>query len=268
MRYGNSFDAIATKPDELPLYLEAKGTETAGASVIVSKGEVNWARNNPNQCVLGILSNVSFLTTGEVDPHSGTFRLLQWNPDEGELSWRSPGICRRAARLLGLRSARNGCHDPIHCEGEPMSAATVQGWIGVVGGLAAAAVAILKYFSYRSKRDRVTVVGQAFTNTVDALSSEAEARKLAAAILLRRFFDGATEQGAAGRPYEREAVAVIAALLRSSASGELQKLLADGLAYAQSLRGSDLQRCNLTDAYLGRRARRTMTSGGESRRVV
>jgi hypothetical protein len=71
-------------------------------------------------------------------------------------------------------------------------------------------------------------VGQAFNSTVEGLSSDAEAKKLAAAILLRRFFDKGTEQGAARTPYEHEAVAVIAALLRNTPTGELQKLLADG----------------------------------------
>jgi uncharacterized protein YjbI with pentapeptide repeats len=71
----------------------------------------------------------------------------------------------------------------------------------------------------------------------------------------RRFFDKGTEQGAAGTPYEHEAVAVIAALLRNTVTGELQKLLADGLAYASSLQGADLQECNLSRAYLGQRPR-------------
>jgi hypothetical protein len=50
-------------------------------------------------------------------------------------------------------------------------------------------------------------------------------------------------------------VAVIAALLRNTPTGELQKLLADGLAYASGLQGADLQECNLSRAYLGRRPR-------------
>lgn len=86
VRYGNSFDAIATKAGELSLYLEAKGTETTGASVIVSKGEVAWAQNRPGQCILGILSDVRFFPNGDVDPGSGTFRLFHWNPDEGVLA--------------------------------------------------------------------------------------------------------------------------------------------------------------------------------------
>jgi uncharacterized protein YjbI with pentapeptide repeats len=104
-------------------------------------------------------------------------------------------------------------------------------------------------------------VGQAFNSTVEGLSSDAETKKLAAAILLRRFFDEGTEQGAPGTPYEREAIAVIAALLRNTQTGELQKLLADGLAYASSLQGADLQQCNLSRAYLGQRPRAVVTHG-------
>jgi hypothetical protein len=136
-----------------------------------------------------------------------------------------------------------------------MTATAVQAWIAVVTALLAGILGILKYFSYRTRRDRISLVGQAFNSTVEGLSSDAEAKKLAAAILLRRFFDKETEQGAAGTPYEREAVAVIAALLRNTPTGELQKLLADGLAYASSLQGADLQECNLSRAYLGQRPR-------------
>jgi hypothetical protein len=115
-----------------------------------------------------------------------------------------------------------------------MISTVLQAWIGVVAALLAGVLGILKYFNYRTRRDRLSLVGQAFNSTVEGLSSDAETKKLAAAILLRRFFDKETEQGAAGTPYEPEAVAVIAALLRNTQTGELQKLLADGLAYASS----------------------------------
>lgn len=131
----------------------------------------------------------------------------------------------------------------------------LEAWIGIVGGLLTAALGILRYFNYRTRQDRVTLVGQAFTSTIDGLSAEAEPKRLAAAILLRRFFDVHTEQGAEGVPYGPEAVGIIAALLRKTPGGELQKLLADGLAYAPSLRGADLQSCNLGQAYLGKRIR-------------
>ena len=126
----------------------------------------------------------------------------------------------------------------------------VQGWIALVGGLGTAVLGILKYFNYRSRRDRAAAVGQSFVEAVDALASNDRVKQLAAAILLRRFFDRRTEQGAAGAPYQQESIAVIAALLRATETGQFQKLLADGLAYAPSLRYADLQGCNLNGAYL------------------
>lgn len=143
-----------------------------------------------------------------------------------------------------------------------MTATALQAWIGAIAALLAGALGIVKYFSYRTRRDRISLVGQAFNSTVEGLSSDAEAKKLAAAILLRRFFDKGTEQGAAGTPYEQEAVAVIAALLRNTPTGELQKLLADGLAYASTLQGADLQECNLSRAYLGKRPRAVVEHAG------
>ncbi len=84
-RHGNPYDAIATKGDQT-LYLEAKGTETSGAAVIVTPGEVAWARDHLGQCVLGILADVRFLRSGDVDPASGTFTVVDWNPDAGVLA--------------------------------------------------------------------------------------------------------------------------------------------------------------------------------------
>lgn len=130
---------------------------------------------------------------------------------------------------------------------------SLQAWIAVIAGLGTAVLGILKYFNYKSRRDRITLVGQAFSETVDALASQDEVKRLAAAILLRRFFDRRTEQGTGGTPYQQEAIRVIAALLRATEPGEFQKLLADGLAHAPSLRCADLQRCNLSGAYLGDR---------------
>jgi len=53
-RHGNSYDAVARRAGEV-LFLEAKGTETDGAAVLVSKGEVKHAREHPGQCVMGVL---------------------------------------------------------------------------------------------------------------------------------------------------------------------------------------------------------------------
>jgi hypothetical protein len=140
-------------------------------------------------------------------------------------------------------------------------AASFQGWVAVVGGLLTAALAIMQYFGQRSRREKASAAGSSFAAAVDGLSAPEPAKQMAAAVLLRRFFDPGTEQGAAGLPYQREAISVIAALLGDTPSGELQKLLADGLAYADSLAGADLQSCNLTRAYWGSRPRPAVTNG-------
>ncbi|WP_327009773.1 DUF3883 domain-containing protein [Dactylosporangium sp. NBC_01737] len=88
VRHGNPYDATATK-DGRTLWLEAKGTETNGTAVIVTHGEVQWAREHPGDCILGILSDVTFLPDGEVDPAAGNFRILEWNPDNGTLTPRN-----------------------------------------------------------------------------------------------------------------------------------------------------------------------------------
>jgi Pentapeptide repeats (8 copies) len=143
--------------------------------------------------------------------------------------------------------------------------ASVQGWVALVGGLATAILGILKYFNYRTRTDRLTIVGQSFSETVDALAAPDEIKRLAAAILLRRFFDPHTEQGSGRTPYQKEALRVIAALLRATKEeSEFQKLLADGLGHAPDLQGADLQGCNLSGAYLGDRlGRRVDISGAD-----
>jgi Pentapeptide repeats (9 copies) len=134
-----------------------------------------------------------------------------------------------------------------------MSAQMVQAWLAGAGTLLVALVGLFRYFNYKSKRDRKAAVGASFAATVDALASDSETRRMAAAVLLRRFFDPSTEQGEAGTPYLRETIQVIAGMLREPQPGNLQKVLADGLRYARDIAGSDLQRCNLAHAYLGRK---------------
>lgn len=132
-----------------------------------------------------------------------------------------------------------------------MAATAVQSWVGVVGGLLTAIVGLTKYFSYRSRRDRQTDIGTAFANTIEALASENETKRMAAAVLMRRFFDKDAEQGATGKPYAKEAVAVLVGLLREEQHANFQKILADGLRYARDLSGIDLQGCDLHNSYLG-----------------
>lgn len=93
-RFGNPYDAVARRAGEV-VFLEAKGTETAGAGVLVSIGEVKHAREHPGQCVMGVLSGIRFGPDGQVDPESGTFRMLPFNPADDALvvtgyQWRLP----------------------------------------------------------------------------------------------------------------------------------------------------------------------------------
>src|SRR5215217_1257143 len=67
-----------------------------------------------------------------------------------------------------------------------------------VTGLIAAIVGVLKYFNYRSKRDRIAAVGTAFEAVVEALASDDDVKRVAAAIRLRRFFDPRAELATGG----------------------------------------------------------------------
>jgi uncharacterized protein YjbI with pentapeptide repeats len=135
-----------------------------------------------------------------------------------------------------------------------------------------AIIALFSYFKITTHRDKVAAARTSFDRVVSSLASENEVERLAGAILLRRFFDPNSEVATTGipgatvlrrffdpksevsnrdTPYATEAVNVIAAILRNQQPGNFQKLLADGLAFAPSLHGADLQKTNLNNAYLG-----------------
>jgi uncharacterized protein YjbI with pentapeptide repeats len=134
-----------------------------------------------------------------------------------------------------------------------LAADAVQGWVAVGAAFLAGVLGLFKYFDYKTKRDRLAAVGESFASTIEALSSANETKRMAGAVLLRRFFQPRTEQGRAGTPYSHEAIEVIAGLLREPQPERLQKVLADGLHYARDLSRADLQRCCLRRAYLGRK---------------
>lgn len=85
LRYGNPFDAKATKGADT-IYLEAKGTVTGGQRVIVTRGEVAWARSHPGQCIMGVLSDLTLQQDGSIDPTSGTMRRYWWHAEEEDLN--------------------------------------------------------------------------------------------------------------------------------------------------------------------------------------
>jgi uncharacterized protein YjbI with pentapeptide repeats len=130
---------------------------------------------------------------------------------------------------------------------------TIAGALTAIAGAAAALLGIPKYFEYRSARDKKALVRAAFESVVKSLASPVEVEQVAAAILLRRFFDPLSEVGMADAAFAKSVVDVMAAILRNQPTGTLQKILADGLQYAPSLRHTDLQKTNLQNAYLGTR---------------
>lgn len=84
VRFDGPYDAIAFK-DGQTRYLEAKGTMSHGAIVTVTAGEVAHARQHPGECVIGILSGLSFTDDGELDETGANFVLREWNPVEEDL---------------------------------------------------------------------------------------------------------------------------------------------------------------------------------------
>ena len=140
-----------------------------------------------------------------------------------------------------------------------MIAADAGSVVSIASAVVAALVAILGVVGYQSRRARLSAIRTAFNDVVAALAAEDSRQQLAGAVLLRRFFDPTSELGVRdlrGRhraPYAAEALSVIAAVLRGLPSGNLQKLLADGLPYAPTLARADLQHTNLQSAYLSSR---------------
>ena len=105
------------------------------------------------------------------------------------------------------------------------------------------------YYVVQSKIRRREEYFKSFDTVVAQLSSSNPSSQLAAAVLLRRYFDiGKIRKDAKLRT---ETINVMSAMLRVLPVGILQKTLADGLAYAVELQGADLQRVNLQNAYLG-----------------
>jgi hypothetical protein len=130
----------------------------------------------------------------------------------------------------------------------------VAGALAALAGFLAALLGIPKYFQYRTRRDKMEAVREAFESVVKSLASTIDVERLAGAILLRRFFDPTSEVGIASTPYTKEVVSVIASILRSQRTGTFQKILVDSLRYAPSLQHADLQKTNLQNAYLGARS--------------
>ncbi|MCR1161653.1 DUF3883 domain-containing protein [Paenarthrobacter sp. UW852] len=93
-RTNRPYDAEAVMGDQL-LYLEAKGTQSVGGSVIITRNEVDHARNHAGQCRMGIWSGMRLRPDGTVDPDAGRFQELDFAPEDQDLvprdfDWRLP----------------------------------------------------------------------------------------------------------------------------------------------------------------------------------
>ena len=81
---GHPYDLRCTKGQDV-LFVEVKGTTTAGESVLVTSGEVRFARRNVPNTVLFILHSVERGKSGE--PVGGKAVVLRpWNPSDDSLS--------------------------------------------------------------------------------------------------------------------------------------------------------------------------------------
>lgn len=108
------------------------------------------------------------------------------------------------------------------------------------------------YARSRIMKESRRIVGQAFRETVEGLSSDKDEVKTASAIILRRFLDPKSEFGIGRAPFQPEAINVAAALLKDMPTGKVQKILAETFAHAEPscLDKLDLQGANLSGAYL------------------
>jgi len=75
------YDLLGTRGDER-LYIEVKGTSTAGAAVIVTKNEVNHAHHDPARSVLVVVYLIEVeRSDGEWTCRGGATRILhEWDP--------------------------------------------------------------------------------------------------------------------------------------------------------------------------------------------
>jgi hypothetical protein len=84
---GKPFDLLCARGSET-IYVEVKGTTTAGCNVLLTPNEVGFARDHSDSMVLYILSEILVEGTGEVvTTRGGKSRILRpWRLDRGVLS--------------------------------------------------------------------------------------------------------------------------------------------------------------------------------------
>lgn len=66
-------------------HYRARGTQTLCAAVLVPQREVEHALAHAGSTMMGIWSGIKFDDKDEVDPNSGYFRIIPFDPASGEL---------------------------------------------------------------------------------------------------------------------------------------------------------------------------------------
>ncbi|MDX8397244.1 MAG: pentapeptide repeat-containing protein, partial [Mariprofundaceae bacterium] len=129
--------------------------------------------------------------------------------------------------------------------------ALVQQWWGVVIPVSFALLALYGRHIIKENRRKI---GDVFRETVVGLSSTNLEIRMSSAVLLRRFFDKKSELGVGRTPYAKDAVDVIAAVLKTLPTSHFQKVLADGIRFAPSLclKNGDFQGANFSKAFLSK----------------
>lgn len=82
----NPYDLLAVR-GKSRLYIEVKGTQTAGDTILLTPGEVNFARSNVKSMALFVLHSINVTEKhGEFTVSGGEHRLFKpWNLNSGEL---------------------------------------------------------------------------------------------------------------------------------------------------------------------------------------
>jgi hypothetical protein len=78
------YDLGCTKKNE-KLFVEVKGTQTNGESIILTSGEVEFARRQKGQMALFVLHSIKVSADGEVLSNGEKTVILPWDVDEGRL---------------------------------------------------------------------------------------------------------------------------------------------------------------------------------------
>ncbi len=140
-------------------------------------------------------------------------------------------------------------------------------WLANVIALLTLVIPVVAFLFYKFKKtiakEQVMVIGDHFRKIVDQVTTGSLDARVSAAIQMRRFLDSETEFGVSKMPYARDCLEVTSALLKVMPTSNLQKILADNIRLVPSslLINADLQRANLSKAYLSDRERRIDLSG-------